>query len=301
MDGFPSGQRERTVNPLSQTSMVRIHPHPPSISPLQEWRNWQTRTVQVRVRSHSCRFKSCFLHQKKKVELIFAFFFVIVTIRIRTDYLLKLIDFHKKDRITYMNWFEERSKKTYNELAAGYDASFEGEYTTQFKTLLLNAVTIQPYNHVLDIACGNGRLLNMFAKQNQIHGYGVDIADQMIKHAKQLNPNMHFSVGNCERIPLPDQSMDIITVCAAYHHFPHVDLFARESFRLMKAGGRIYIAEVYYPSAIRLLTNPFLPLHNKGDVKIYSPAAISSTLMKAGYHEAEYSIHGHIQIVSARK
>lgn len=29
-DGFPSGQRERTVNPLSQTTMVRIHPRPPT-------------------------------------------------------------------------------------------------------------------------------------------------------------------------------------------------------------------------------------------------------------------------------
>jgi ubiquinone/menaquinone biosynthesis C-methylase UbiE len=200
-----------------------------------------------------------------------------------------------------MNWFEARSKATYNELAAGYDASFEGEYTAQFKFLLLNAVKIQPGNSILDIACGNGRLLNMFAKQNQFHGYGVDIADQMIEHAKQLNPNMCFSIGNCEKIPLPDQSMDVITVCAAYHHFPHVDLFARESFRLMKVGGRIYIAEIYYPSALRLLTNPFLPLLNKGDVKIYSPAAITSTLKKAGFQDAECSIKGRIQIVSARK
>ena len=29
VDGFPSGQREQTVNPLSQTTMVRIHPRPP--------------------------------------------------------------------------------------------------------------------------------------------------------------------------------------------------------------------------------------------------------------------------------
>ena len=28
MDGFPSGQREQTVNLPSQTSVVRIHPHP---------------------------------------------------------------------------------------------------------------------------------------------------------------------------------------------------------------------------------------------------------------------------------
>ena len=28
MDGFPSGQRGQTVNLLSMTSVVRIHPHP---------------------------------------------------------------------------------------------------------------------------------------------------------------------------------------------------------------------------------------------------------------------------------
>lgn len=200
-----------------------------------------------------------------------------------------------------MNWFEERSKDTYNELADGYDASFEGEYTAQFKALLLNAVKIRPDNHVLDIACGNGRLLNMFAQQNRIYGYGVDIADQMIVCAKRLNPDMHFSVGNCEKISLPDQTMDVITVCAAYHHFPHVDRFAQESYRLLKAGGLIYIAEVYYPSLIRILANPFMPLLKKGDVKIYSPAAITSTLINAGFQDAKYEIVGHIQIVCARK
>ena len=64
MDGFPSGQRERTVNPLSQTTMVRIHPRPPFFY-MREWRNWQTRTVQVRMGATSCRFKSCFPHQLK--------------------------------------------------------------------------------------------------------------------------------------------------------------------------------------------------------------------------------------------
>ena len=200
-----------------------------------------------------------------------------------------------------MNWFEKRSKETYNEMAAEYDSSFEGEYTAQFKALLLNAVTIQPSDHVLDIACGNGRLLHMFAEQYRFNGYGVDIADQMIEQAKEINSDMHFAVGNCEQIPLPDQTIDVITVCAAYHHFPHVNLFAREAFRLMKSGGHLYIAEVYYPSAMRILANPFMPLLNKGDVKIYSPAAIVSTLQTAGFQGAKYSIRDHIQIVSAYK
>ena len=69
MGRFPSGQREQTVNLPSQTSVVRIHPCPPkSFSPprrhhLREWRNWQTRMIQVHVFSRTCRFKSCFPHQ----------------------------------------------------------------------------------------------------------------------------------------------------------------------------------------------------------------------------------------------
>ncbi len=85
MDGFPSGQRERTVNPLSQTTMVRIHPRPPNPIPhawgigfgkmrwensktslstrMRAWRNWQTRTVQVRMGATPWRFKSSCPHQ----------------------------------------------------------------------------------------------------------------------------------------------------------------------------------------------------------------------------------------------
>jgi hypothetical protein len=64
MERFPSGQREQTVNLPSKTSMVRIHPSPPFIFQLRIWRNWQTRTVQVRVKATSWRFKSSYPHQR---------------------------------------------------------------------------------------------------------------------------------------------------------------------------------------------------------------------------------------------
>ena len=35
---------------------------------MQVWRNWQTRMVQVHMNASSCRFKSCYLHQKTIVE-----------------------------------------------------------------------------------------------------------------------------------------------------------------------------------------------------------------------------------------
>ena len=59
MGRFPSGQREQTVNLPLLASVVRIHPCPPY---LREWRNWQTRMIQVHVYVRTCRFKSCFPH-----------------------------------------------------------------------------------------------------------------------------------------------------------------------------------------------------------------------------------------------
>ena len=200
-----------------------------------------------------------------------------------------------------MNKYEKRSLLAYNRLAAGYDVSFEGRYTAAFKELLLKAVKIEPGSHVLDVAYGNGRLLRMFADRYCFSGYGTDLSDKMVEQAALLNPSMQFSAGSCEHAPFQDDLFDVVTVCAAYHHFPHVDRFAAEAFRLMKKGATLFIAEVYYPSFIRTICNPFVPLLMEGDVRFYSPEKIQRTLGKAGFLNMTSSIHDHIQIVSAIK
>jgi demethylmenaquinone methyltransferase/2-methoxy-6-polyprenyl-1,4-benzoquinol methylase len=83
-----------------------------------------------------------------------------------------------------MNKFEERSLIAYNKKAIGYDTPFDGRFTSKFKMMLLETVIIKSGNNVLDIACGNGRLLNMFAERYSFNGYGADISDKMIVQAK---------------------------------------------------------------------------------------------------------------------
>ena len=41
---------------------------------MQVWRNWQTRMVQVHMNASSCRFKSCYLHQKDHCRMTVVFF-----------------------------------------------------------------------------------------------------------------------------------------------------------------------------------------------------------------------------------
>jgi len=134
-----------------------------------------------------------------------------------------------------------------------------------------------------------------------MHGFGTDISPEMIKNATSRYPNLKFEVSDCIAIPFDGSSMDIITACAAYHHFPNVNAFAVEAKRLLKRSGSIYIAEVYLPLGVRQVANIFLPLSKDGDVKFYSSKEIVNTFSDNGFRLIAAKAKGHIQIIHMQK
>ena len=197
--------------------------------------------------------------------------------------------------------FNAKSKAAYNQKADNYDNTHDGRFTHKFKQLLVSEIVLNKTANVLDVACGNGSLLAALSKKTPINGFGIDIADRMIENAVIRNPGMVFRVAGCESIPFDDCSMDIITVCAAYHHFPDTAAFAKEAKRVLKPEGKIYVADVYLPPILRFLVNPFMPLSRAGDVKFYSPKEIDENFQAAGFETVSTKIHGHIQVISMRK
>ena len=131
-----------------------------------------------------------------------------------------------------------------------------------------------------------------------MNGFGIDISNQMIENAIRNNPTMEFHVAGCEAIPFEDNTMDIITVCAAYHHFPDVKSFAMEAKRLLKKEGMIYIAEIYLNAFFRFICNPFVPLSKAGDVKFYSPVQISDNFCQFGFKKIDVILSNGVQIIS---
>ena len=201
-----------------------------------------------------------------------------------------------------MKNFNERSRAAYDRKADGYDESREGRFTRNFQRLLLSEMKWRENDCVLDIACGTGSLLAAINGRTGIRGFGVDISERMIMNASVKNPGMAFQVSGCESIPFQSGTMDIVVVCAAYHHFPDVKAFAAESERLLKRHGKIYVAELHIPSFIRVPLNPFVPaIFKDGDVRLYSPAEIVRNFAKFGFYEPNVKIAAGIQIVSMRK
>lgn len=133
-----------------------------------------------------------------------------------------------------MKTFEEKSRENYNRKAKEYDNTLDGKFTEKFKKLLLEEIKIKHNDSILDVACGNGAFLQMVSNRCNIKGYGIDISEKMIEYAKAKCPDMLFEVNGCEYTPFKDQMFDVITVCAAYHHFPNIKAFAKEANRILK-------------------------------------------------------------------
>jgi ubiquinone/menaquinone biosynthesis C-methylase UbiE len=195
----------------------------------------------------------------------------------------------------------EKNRKAYDKKADHYDSTLDGQFTEKFKKLLMENISINENDSVLDVGCGNGTLLSRIAELKTINGFGIDVSPQMIKNASRRHPAFRFITSGCEEIPFEDNSMDIITVCAAYHHFPRVDVFAREAKRLLKPKGNLYIAEVSFPPIIRHIANIFLPLSKAGDVKFYSSKEIKNTFSNEGFALVKIVKRGYIQIIQLQK
>jgi ubiquinone/menaquinone biosynthesis C-methylase UbiE len=191
----------------------------------------------------------------------------------------------------------DKNIRAYDKKAGNYDDTLDGKFTGKFKDLLLANMAIKDNDAVLDVGCGNGTLLSKIDKA--INGFGVDVSPQMIKNASVRHPEFEFIVSGCEKIPISDNSMDIITVCAAYHHFPDVSAFADEAERLIKQGGNLYIAEVYLPLIIRHAANIFLPFSKDGDVKFYSCREIADAF--SGFSLVKTVRKGYIQIIQMQR
>lgn len=91
---------------------------------------------------------------------------------------------------------------------------------------------------VLDVATGTGN--TAFALAPYVRRViGLDLTREMLDEARRIADermvkNTDWVIGDAARLPFQDGTFDLYVVRAAPHHFPDVDAFLAEAFRVLK-------------------------------------------------------------------
>ena len=200
-----------------------------------------------------------------------------------------------------MKKYYEKSKKAYDKKAINYDKTVAGRFTKPMKHILFEKIQIKEKDRVLDVACGNGWFLANLMKKNNIEAHGIDISSKMIEIASNTYPNINFKIGTSNKLDYKDNFFDIITVNAAFHHFPEPDKFIKEVKRCLKKGGKIYITEIYVLPGIRHILNLFMPISKNGDYRLYAPKDIVKLYEKYGLKDIKVYKKNYTEIIVATK
>ncbi|MCX6798086.1 MAG: class I SAM-dependent methyltransferase [Candidatus Falkowbacteria bacterium] len=108
-------------------------------------------------------------------------------------------------------------KANYQDIADVFNTTRKKEIWPEIKKL---AQEIKAGDRILDVGCGNGRLLEVL-KDKQIEYLGVDQSESLIDLAQTNYPGFRFKLGNILDLgQTKEHNFDYVFCLAVFHHLP---------------------------------------------------------------------------------
>jgi len=158
-------------------------------------------------------------------------------------------------------------RRNYQEIATEFDLTRKKEIWPEIREF---ALEVKDNNSVLDVACGNGRLIEAL-KDKKINYLGVDNSSNLIELAQKNYPHHKFMVEDMLDLKnIENNKYDFVFCLAALQHIPGYDLrikVLREMADKLNSDGKLIVSnwnlwghKKYRP---QLFKNYFLKLVGK--------------------------------------
>lgn len=131
-----------------------------------------------------------------------------------------------------------------------------------------------PGNNMLDVGCGWGRYVFRFFDQGLVY-QGIDHSVEMLKVARETNPEADFIEGSFRTMSFPSDHFDGLWSCCSLAAVPKVHLvdILKEHYRVLKPGG------------VMMVVMPFLQY---SDEQMYTDDDGNPEIYQAHYHLDEF-------------
>jgi demethylmenaquinone methyltransferase/2-methoxy-6-polyprenyl-1,4-benzoquinol methylase len=138
-----------------------------------------------------------------------------------------------------------------------------------WKRVFLNAIAPRANETLLDLAAGTGDISLGALKLGMGRVISTDINAEMLTRGRDRATAagrisaMQFAVVDAEAIPLPDRSVDKVSIAFGLRNCTHKDAVLREARRVLKPGGRFFCLEFS-----RLEINALNPIYDAWSFKV---------------------------------
>jgi len=147
--------------------------------------------------------------------------------------------------------------EAFSEMAPRYEQVVDSELNrfwgwsySGFINLLLTSMPVQPQDIILDVATGTGVIPSLLEKaghpSNQIHA--LDITMSMLLHARRRlgdqdgHTHQHLVCASAMNMPYANSDFTQVICGLATHHMD-VKMLILESYRVLRSGGKLTIAD----------------------------------------------------------
>ncbi len=101
---------------------------------------------------------------------------------------------------------------------------------------------------VADLGAGEGLISQLMARRAKTV-YCIDSSPRMVEVGEELAKknnlsNLRYKLGDIEKVPLPDNTVDLALLSQALHHAEHPQIAINEAYRILKPGGQIVILDL---------------------------------------------------------
>jgi len=107
---------------------------------------------------------------------------------------------------------------------------------------------LAPKVRIADLGAGDGTVSRLLARQAEFV-HCVDNSPKMVELGRELADkeelkNVDYVLGDIEKVPLKDRSVDLALLSQALHHAENPRKALSEAFRILKPGGRLLILDL---------------------------------------------------------
>jgi predicted methyltransferase len=126
----------------------------------------------------------------------------------------------------------------------------EGREVYDYRNQIVDAIGLRPEQDVADVGAGTGLFEPLLSHEVGANGtvYAVDIAPEFIDYIKKKAAeagltNIRAVLSDERSIHLPENSVDVVYICDAYHHFTYYKEMLQSIHKALRPGGQLFLVE----------------------------------------------------------